>query len=913
MSSTLLSFGSPSVQLGLVLAHFLWQGTAIALLLAVALWLLRRRSPNVRYTACGLAMLLMAASPVATVCYVRTHPLPASLTSEQPPLGPAPALNQTGECSPVNLDTRQTVAPAASDLRFEAAALVRTSPESDAAAVGRHATVAGQAVPSPSPDERMTPRRAEDPPAASTDPRSRLVWYGFGLQLAAMVWTLGVCAMSVRLLAGWLGLRRLYLGQSQLLPDAIDNVVCRMRQRLGLGERMEVLATRAWREPVAFGLLKPIVLLPLSLLTQYPAEVLEAMIAHELAHVRRYDLWVNVFQRVVEAVLFYHPAVWWASGRMRLERELCCDDLAIRVTGRRAEYASALVELCRTWQGSMTPALAAGMFGPRLTMMTRVRRVLHLPTSRDESSRSGFLLAGPLSVVLAGTFVLAANLRATEPGNAPTAPPASATPLVAVSATPTTSAPAGVGRTGPRNRSVSAAPTTVAKPVASRPAHLSELHTYELLWEGAPMSEALREFQQQTNMSMPNLGRILEELGVLDEPITFRSLRPLSFDEALLTVNHLIENQKLWIVRQDQYLDIRTLEDWQQHIPAHNRFASEAAFHQARLPQWDVASVMYRSSSVSPEALTALTELAAEAVPVNAAVAKVYPGSGRIQVAGIVQYVEQMLEVLRQDEGETRTSDVAVSPSLAPAGISQPLNSAGSSSQSAAPRPSILGDKSGSGRMVEEAAPENALRRRENAGPPQPLLAIRSQADGVVAEVLVKDGQKIRAGDLVARLDDEDIKLELAAAEVRLIAAEPLAKSAAERYSQGHQTEDEVRKAEAALRIAQIELKRCKLRLQRTEIRSPWDGEICGDRYTRTLGATSLLALVGTRVAAGDPVVGILMTPPRSTGTGHAADTRPATTPPSGRERTPVSPMMPGGVIGHGAETKPAARLPEHK
>jgi UDP-N-acetylmuramoyl-L-alanyl-D-glutamate--2,6-diaminopimelate ligase len=77
------------------------------------------------------------------------------------------------------------------------------------------------------------------------------------------------------------------------------------------------------------------VLLPVCWLTEMTPEVLEAVVAHELAHVRRWDLWVNLFQRLVETLLFYHPAVWWVSRRVRLEREMCCDELAVSVTGER--------------------------------------------------------------------------------------------------------------------------------------------------------------------------------------------------------------------------------------------------------------------------------------------------------------------------------------------------------------------------------------------------------------------------------------------------------------------------------------------------------------------------------------------------------------------------------------------------
>lgn len=878
MSSLLLSFGPAWVQLGLVLAHFLWQGAAIALLLAGVLFLLRRRSPNVRYTACGLAMLLMAASPIATVCYVRSHPLPALVVGELP-LSPrsAPAMIRSVEPSSVVRDTRETIAPVEAPVAFS------TSVRHDGSTMSmRQGAVTERALPSPSRIEGTTVNHPPGIPVASVDLGSRPGWYGLGLKLVAVGWSLGVLAMSARLLAGWFGLRRLFLGQSEPLSGVAEDLVRQMRRRLGLGDRTKVLATRAWREPVAFGLLKPVVLLPLSMLTQHPTEVLEAMIAHELAHVRRYDLWVNVLQRVVEAVLFYHPAVWWASGRMRLERELCCDDLAIRVTGRRAEYASALVELCRAWQGSMTPVLAAGMFGPRLTMMTRVRRVLRMPATRDESSRSGFLLAGPLSVVLAGTFILAASLKATGPGGAPAASSNTTAKPVAVSVVPpTTSAPTVPMRPGATNRTLPLAMTPAARSVATRPAHPSDSRSYDFAWEQIPISDALQEFQQKAGLSMPNLGRALDETGVAEELVCFRSVRPMSFDDALLMVNHLIEGRDLWIVRQEQYLDIRTLDDWQLHIPASNRFSSEAAFRQARIPQWDVASVIYQTGYASPEPLI---EFLTQAVPLNAAVARAYPETGRIELAGVVQYVEQMLEAVKQHEGEGGASTVTVPTTAAPGVVSGPVGVASSGSPSAAPRRSILDSREElPARGVSSAEPMSSLvaeaRQVGQADPRLGILTIRSQADGVVAEILVKDGQQVRAGDLVARLDSEEIKLELAAAELRYSSAAPLAKLAKGKHEKGLIAEEEMRKAESEAGLAEIDLRRCQLRLKRTEIRSTWDGKICGDRYTRTLGATNLLALVGKRVVAGDPVVEILVTAP-SSAPERRAETEPAANPP---------------------------------
>ena len=99
--------------------------------------------------------------------------------------------------------------------------------------------------------------------------------------------------------------------------------------------------------PSVIGWLKPVVLLPAATLLGLTPEQLEAVLAHELAHIRRYDYLVNIVQMLIETLFFYHPAVWWISGRIRQERELCCDDIAVRCCGDAVGYARALTALER--------------------------------------------------------------------------------------------------------------------------------------------------------------------------------------------------------------------------------------------------------------------------------------------------------------------------------------------------------------------------------------------------------------------------------------------------------------------------------------------------------------------------------------------------------------------------------------
>src|SRR4029434_3857909 len=118
-----------------------------------------------------------------------------------------------------------------------------------------------------------------------------------------------------------------------------------------------VFLSRQVAEAMAIGIVRPLVLIPAAWATEMPLEMLEAVIAHELAHLKRRDLWINLFQRIVETLLFYHPAVWWLSQRLRVERELCADELAVAATGKRLVYAKALEQIACERQADIRPAL----------------------------------------------------------------------------------------------------------------------------------------------------------------------------------------------------------------------------------------------------------------------------------------------------------------------------------------------------------------------------------------------------------------------------------------------------------------------------------------------------------------------------------------------------------------------------
>ena len=165
------------------------------------------------------------------------------------------------------------------------------------------------------------------------------------LPLLVGAWFSGVLALSVRLVGGWRVTARLRsTGVRPAQPEWHQRLET-LISRVGVSRPVQLLVSPLVEVPTVVGWLRPVILAPVGALTGLPPCHVEALLAHELAHIRRYDYLVNMLQSVAEAVLFYHPAVWWISGQIRAERELCCDDLAVQASGDVVTYVKALAEL----------------------------------------------------------------------------------------------------------------------------------------------------------------------------------------------------------------------------------------------------------------------------------------------------------------------------------------------------------------------------------------------------------------------------------------------------------------------------------------------------------------------------------------------------------------------------------------
>jgi beta-lactamase regulating signal transducer with metallopeptidase domain/protein involved in polysaccharide export with SLBB domain len=323
--------------LALALVHFLWQGAALALIAAVLMRFVRN-SAQARY-AIGVATLCaMVAAPVATTAWLM-----------------------------------QTPARVADSSATSSSSLPALTGEGNAVAIASAPTTTA---------DTGTSRSAAAPVFPYATP-------------VLLIWTIGVALLSARLTGGWLIAHRLATRSVRPVVDELQHTARRLATQLKLSRPVRILESSAVAVPVMVGWLKPVVLLPAAAIAGLPTDQLEALLAHELAHVRRHDYLVNLLQSLVETTLFYHPGVWWVSAQVRAEREHCCDDLAVSVT-ERVTYVTALTHVAALTAPGLALAASDG------SLRGRVRRLLG--PERERRTGGAWLAVLPLVLVIAAAM-----------------------------------------------------------------------------------------------------------------------------------------------------------------------------------------------------------------------------------------------------------------------------------------------------------------------------------------------------------------------------------------------------------------------------------------------------------------------------------------------------------------------------
>ena len=319
-------------RLGWVLLHSLWQGALVAVALAVALHLMRRLPAATRHAACLLAMMLLAAGVAGTAWHL--HP-PSTSAHEPRPLTAAVA-HDGMQTEPAGKPQAPDSAP---DFSTENA---RSRDRSSSAA-------SGAALPS------IRSWREKIEPV--------LPW------ISAM-WMIGVAALTLRHFVGWHRLRVLRWSGVNARP-ALQRTFTRLLEKFGRTAGVRLLESADAAMPMLAGLFKPAVLLPLRVISGLREQEIEAILAHELAHLVRRDAWSNLAQVAIETLLFYHPAISWIGRCARQERENAADDLALEVCADRRVYAGALAQLAEMHLASNAALAANGG-----SLLARIRRIV---------------------------------------------------------------------------------------------------------------------------------------------------------------------------------------------------------------------------------------------------------------------------------------------------------------------------------------------------------------------------------------------------------------------------------------------------------------------------------------------------------------------------------------------------------
>jgi beta-lactamase regulating signal transducer with metallopeptidase domain len=328
--------------LGWTLLHFCWQGVAIALLYAIADRLTARASPATRYFVALAAMILMTvAVGVTFLSEMQTLPHTSAISEDM---------------------GNRTVIQYRLAKQFPHAVLP--------AMETHHSWIASYAEP-------------------------LLPWID-------ALWILGVLLLATRAVGGWWQLQRMRYRAQSVIPQSIRKSFRHSCELLQVGREVSLRASREVISPIAMGVWRTTVILPVSSLMHLSTEELEAVFAHELAHIRRWDYACNLLQIAVESALFFHPVVWWVSRDLRNRREICCDEIAVEKCADPLVYVGALLRLEE--QRAVELRLAVALKGRGGSLVERVKRILGESNDMESRMTSGVRMAVTAAIFLGLAF-----------------------------------------------------------------------------------------------------------------------------------------------------------------------------------------------------------------------------------------------------------------------------------------------------------------------------------------------------------------------------------------------------------------------------------------------------------------------------------------------------------------------------
>lgn len=322
------------------LLHSLWQGLILAVVAGIVMVVTKRAKSATRYTA--LSVLVLAFLAVSAYTFVR-------------------------EC-------RGTAAMSAQPVTVhQAVAALQTVQGAQDAVV----------------------------PQGSSFVEQMVQYFNAHASVVVVIWFIVFLARFVNLLSGLVYAQRIRHYQTNSVGAEWQEKLAALLQRLRIRRPVVLLESALIKVPVVVGWLKPAILVPVGMLAQLPAEQVESILLHELAHICRKDYVFNLLQHLIDTLFFFNPALLWVSSLIRQERENCCDDVAIRETRSRRKLIQALVSFHEYQQS--TRGYALGFAGQHTSLLKRVERIVHKKNHSLNAGERALLMGGVM--LLCGAFI----------------------------------------------------------------------------------------------------------------------------------------------------------------------------------------------------------------------------------------------------------------------------------------------------------------------------------------------------------------------------------------------------------------------------------------------------------------------------------------------------------------------------
>jgi len=221
------------------------------------------------------------------------------------------------------------------------------------------------------------------------------------------IWLIGIMLYILKIVFGFLYVENIKRNSTPINDKTFIQLFEKLCQRIGILRCVKVLESMTVKVPMVMGHLKPVLLLPAGLLTGMPYNQIEAIMAHELAHIYRRDFLVNIIVVVIESLFFYHPAIWWITSAMDDEREKCCDDIAVKITGSKLIYAKALTSVIE--KSIAKPQMALALSSNKQKLYLRISRLLK-DNNMKSNLREKMILPIALLLVIS-TLAFASNVN----------------------------------------------------------------------------------------------------------------------------------------------------------------------------------------------------------------------------------------------------------------------------------------------------------------------------------------------------------------------------------------------------------------------------------------------------------------------------------------------------------------------